>query len=152
MTELQRAVPERAVALGPPAAVSEEETRRRAKSVPASLPLQPVTAPEDNALSPAGEALSRAIGAYGQIGALYAKVAHGHSLLHLDPPSVQAVWAGHRKAAAHWNSPIARSLRLFYGVLHTTATIPIYVILWATSTPAGLVITAVLLTAAAVWL
>lgn len=90
-------------------------------------------------------ALSRALNAFGHI-------AHGHSLLHLDPPSVQGVWAGHRKAAEHWNAPLARGLRLSYGVVHTTATVPVYVLLWATSTPAGLIVTAALLAAAAIWL
>lgn len=137
---------------GPTAESHGVQARAREGTAPTALLLKPVTPPPADGGSPSEQALSRAINAYGQIGRLYAKAAHGHSLLHLDPPSVQAVWAGHRRAAAHWNSPLARGLRLSYGVLHTGATIPVYVLLWATSTPAGLIVTAALLAAGAVWL
>lgn len=134
--------------------VPQAQPRASARGGTAStaLLLEPVKPPRGDGESPAEQALNRAIGAFGQVDRLYKRAAHGHSLLHLDPPSVQSVWAGHRKAAARWDGALLRGLRLTYGVLHTAITVPVYIILWATSTPAGLVITAVLLTAAAVWL
>lgn len=144
---------ERAVPLPRPAAESQGvQARAREVTGQTALLLKPVTPPPADGESSAEQAVNRALNSFGQISKLYAKAAHGHSLLHLDPPSVASVWAGHRKAAAHWNSPVARGLRLTYGVLHTTAVIPVYIVLWAISTPAGLLVTAALLTAAAVWL
>lgn len=140
----ERAVAQRAVPLEPDAKGSDAETRRRAKSIPTALPLKPVTAPGDDSPSPADQArlwlLPR-----------LTAIATGDNPLGIQPPDVFALWRKHREAAAHWNAPVIRYPRLAYGLVHTTAAVSAYWLLWATFSPAGLVITAALLAAFIYW-
>lgn len=145
MTAAHEAVPDEAVPAGPDAVSSEGETRRRAKSVPTALP---------SALSDTltGHAPSSPEQAAERTRQYLASLLTGHSVLNLDPPSIRTTWAAHRKAAAHWEAALVRYPRLAYGLAHTTACAVIYLLLWACSTPAGLLVTAGSVTACWFWL
>lgn len=79
------------------------------------------------------------------------RLATGENPLGIQPPDVFALWRQHREAAARWNAPVIRYPRLAYGLGHTTAAVSAYWLLWATFSPAGLVITAVILAAFYHW-
>ena len=78
-------------------------------------------------------------------------MATGDNPLGIQPPDVFALWRKHREAAAQWNAPVIRYPRLGYGVAHTSVAVTGYWLLWATFSPAGLVITAALLAAFFYW-
>jgi len=67
-------------------------------------------------------------------------LATGDNPLGIQPPDVFALWRQHREAAAHWNAALVRYPRLAYGLGHTGAAVSAYWLLWATFSPAGLVI------------
>jgi hypothetical protein len=73
-------------------------------------------------------------------------------LIHGPPPSLGAMHERHRVAASHWHSPLLRGVRSAYGGLHTAAYAQLLALGDATFSPAGLILTALLIYLLIYWL
>jgi hypothetical protein len=128
-TEAARAVREAVPPQNPDAGAMPAEARRRAKSIPASLPaaLSPGTGRNRAALARAAVQRARVL-------------LSGPSLLHSAPPTVHENWTAHLRAAAHHDKPLLRVPRLAWGCFHTLVKVVLDGVVWVTHSPARLAV------------
>lgn len=131
------------------------ETRRRARSVTASLaavPTQPPSAaPETGTESDRNAAFDRAREAFRGFGGRPRGLLTGRSLLDIDPPAVGALWAAHRLAAKRIPWPAVAAGRTAWGAVHVLIVSAAYGIGWVLFSPAWTFTAVLIVTAWILW-
>jgi hypothetical protein len=122
------------------------EARGRASSIPTAfpLPLDPETG--------TGARWSPEVVRAWLLGRVEAVKARELDLIHGPPTSVAAMHERHRVAASHWRSPLLRGARSAYGALHTAIYAQLLALGDATFSPAGLILSALLVYLLVYWL
>jgi hypothetical protein len=130
----------------PESVPTQAEARGRASSVPTALPTaQPADTDSD---SPGRPELVRAW----LLMRASAVKDRPLDLIHGPPATIGALHARHAQAAAHWKSPVPRSLRTAWGWLHTAVYAQLLVLADAMFSPAGAVLAVLFILACWHWL
>lgn len=131
------------------------ETRRRARSVTASLVVVPAATPDDvpetGTQSDRNEPLDRARETLTALAARSRGLLTGRSLLDIDPPAVGGLWAAHRVAAKRIPWPAVAGARTAWGAVHVLIVTIAYGAGWVLFSPAWTFATALIVTAWILW-